>query len=502
MTHVGSIDPERTPVISGIGEIIDRPDDLAQALDPLALMAEACRRADREARGLLASVDSMDIPGLVSWRYADTAGELCAVLGIMPARQHYGPVGGESPVRYLHEAALRIARGESQAGLICGAEAQSSVNHAKRAGIALPWTPYALSAPKLKRAADYVHPLAAQLGVAWPVAVYPFYEAASAAHWGQTPAEAEAESGELWSRYSKIAAANPFSWRPKRLPTEAITEVTADNRLIAWPYSKAMVANPSVNQGAAVIVTSLARARAAGIAEEDLVFVLGGASASEPRDWLARERYWESPAQNAVLEAMEKLADGDVGKLELYSCFPVVPKMARRTLGLGPDVEPTVTGGLSFFGGPLNNYMTHAACAMVRALRAGAPRGMIYGQGEFVTKHHALLLAREPRDASHLLEPPDTQTEADHRRGPVPPTETAPNGEGAIESFTIVYDNDGEAMHGVVMVAMDAGARTLARVPAAHRDEIARLKSRMRYPIGLRGRVGLAADGLPEWHGG
>ena len=61
--------------------------------------------------------------------------------------------------------------------------------------------------------------------------------------------------------------------------------------------------------------------------------------------------------------------------------------MARRTLGLSADVQPTVTGGLTFFGAPLNTYMTHAACAMVRRVRGGAKLGLLYGKGGFVTKH-------------------------------------------------------------------------------------------------------------------
>src|SRR5215813_9899000 len=140
-------------------------------------MVEATRRADSEARGLLKDVDSLDIIALVSWRYEDIAARLPEALGIRPARAFYGTVGGESPVRYLHEAAQRIARGTSEVGLILGAEAQYAVNHAKRAGVDLPWTPYALSAPKMKRAADYVHPLGHRLGVAWPISVYPFYDA-------------------------------------------------------------------------------------------------------------------------------------------------------------------------------------------------------------------------------------------------------------------------------------------------------------------------------------
>ena len=159
-----------------------------------------------------------------------------------------------------------------------------------------------------------------------------------------------------------------------------------------------MVANPTVNMGAAVLMTSLAKARAAGIAEDRIVHVWGGASAEEPRDYLIRDQFFESHPQNAVLKAIMDLVEGDGKKfdaIELYSCFPCVPKMARRTLGLGPDVQPTVTGGLTFFGAPLNTYMTHAACAMVRKLRGGAKLGLLYGQGGFVTKHHGLVLSRQ-----------------------------------------------------------------------------------------------------------
>ena len=163
-----------------------------------------------------------------------------------------------------------------------------------------------------------------------------------------------------------------------------------------------MVANPTVNMGGAMLLTSLAKARAAGIAEDRLIHVWGGASAEEPRDYLVRDQFFESHPQNAVLKAVMDLAGGDGKKfdaIELYSCFPCVPKMARRTLGLGADVQPTVTGGLTFFGAPLNTYMTHAACAMVRKLRGGGKLGLLYGQGGFVTKHHALVLSRQAPQA-------------------------------------------------------------------------------------------------------
>src|SRR5438270_125501 len=208
----------------------------------------------------------------------------------------------------------------------------------------------------------------------------------------------------------------------RAISAEAITTPAPDNRLIAWPYTKLMVANPTVNMGGAVLMTSLARAREAGVAEDRLIYVHGGASAEEPVDYLRRDQFVQSHAQNAVLETVVDMAGGDgraFDAIELYSCFPVVPKMARRTLALGRDVQPTVTGGLTFHGAPLNTYMTHAACAMVRKLRNGATLGLLYGQGGFVTKHHALVLSRDP-PREPLSQNSSVQANADRGRGEVP----------------------------------------------------------------------------------
>jgi acetyl-CoA C-acetyltransferase len=496
-----TLSPDRIPVIAGIGEIMDRPKDVTQSREPLALMLEAARRANIEARGLLRETDSVDIIALVSWRYDDIGAQLADRLAIFPRRNVYGTVGGESPVRFLHDAARRIASGESGVGLVIGAEAQYAVGHAKRANVELPWTPYAEAAPKMKRAAEYVHSLGHTLGVAWPISVYPFYDAATAHAWGQTPAEAQAESALLWSRYAAAASRNPYAWLKAPLTPSDIATVTPDNRIIGWPYTKRMVANPHVNQGAAIIVTSLARAREAGIPEHQLVFIGAGASASEPRDWLARDVYHVNHAQDAVLADMLEQVDGDGARfdaLELYSCFPVVPKMARRNLKLPATVEPSVTGGLSFFGGPLNVYMAHAACAMARAVRDGASLGLLYGQGEFVTKHHALILAHEPQGDA-VRAPNTAQHDADARRGPVPPTDEKPDGEATIETFTIPHDPSGQPIQGVVIARLSNGARTLARIPPAHADDLALLMSSDAYPIGVKGRIRTSSDGIPEW---
>ncbi|MDB5652574.1 MAG: hypothetical protein JWQ94_187 [Tardiphaga sp.] len=493
-------DEARIPVIVGVGEFSDHPKELTAGLEPLALIEQALKRAEQDAGGkLLHEIDSLDIVNFLSWRYSNPAKQLSDKLGIAPKHAHYGPVGGESPIRFIHEAAKRIARGEATVAAICGAEAQSTATKAERAGVTLPWTPFAKDAPEPLRGANYQKPMASTLGVAKPVTVYPFYEAASAAHWGQTPRQALAESGELWSRYSAVAAQNPEAWLKHAYTADEITTATSDNRLIAWPYTKLMVANPMVNQAAAILVTSLAKARAAGIAEDRLIHIHGGASAEEPRDYLDRDQYVESHAQNAVLKAALALAGGTpFDAIELYSCFPVVPKMARRTLGLGADVQPTVAGGLTFFGAPLNDYMAHAACAMVRKLRAGAGLGLLYGQGGFVTKHHTLVLSRQAA-AEALSQSTSVQAEADRNRGEVPAFVTQASGVGTVESFTVIYGRNNAAEHGVVILRTAGNARALARVPLQDQATLAHLLHMDKSPVGSKGAISTAADGVLEW---
>jgi acetyl-CoA C-acetyltransferase len=175
--------------------------------------------------------------------------------------------------------------------------------------------------------------------------------------------------------------------------------------------------------------------------------------------------------------------------------------MARRTLGLGADVQPTVTGGLTFFGAPLNTYMTHAAVAMVRSLRSGGKLGLLYGQGGFVTKHHGLVLSREaPKQA--LAQDTSVQAEADRNRRKVPDFVTEASGKGKVESFTVIYKGKGEVEHGVVMMRTEADARALARIPASDGATLKHLLNLDRTPVGSVGNVVTAEDGVLEWRVG
>ncbi len=503
---MAQLDPRTTPVIAAVGERIDRPASIGQSLEPVALMAEALRACEADAgAALLDKVGLLSLIGLVSWRYRDPVRLLAERLAIRPDSLVNASMGGETPVRLVHEAAARIACGEDLVAAIVGGESAHAAGQAMKAGVTPPWTPPVSKeeAVRFPSSRFAMSPVARQLGVMDPAHVYPFYEVAAQAAWGQTPAEGNRESAELWARYAAVAAKNPSAWIRTAPGADVIAAVTPDNRLIAWPYPKLMVANPAVNQSAAVIVMSLARARTLGLADDRLIHIWGGASAAEPEDYLQRDRYDRSVAQTAVLEKAIAIAGGDARRfrhLELYSCFPVVPKMALRTLKLDPaEHPPTVAGGLTFFGGPLNNYMSHAIAAMVRVLRARpGDLGLLYGQGGYVNKHHTLVVSATP-PAGPMSPDHSVQHVADAARGASPQLPEAYAGPAAIETCTVIYARDGAPVQGVVIARTPEGGRVMARIPPSDTGALALLTSTDRSAVGQAGRIQIDDAGRPVW---
>jgi acetyl-CoA C-acetyltransferase len=496
-------DEDRIPVIVGVGEIADRHADPAAVQEPAALMAAALSKAEEDAGArLLADLDSLDIINEISWPYVDPLKVVATRLGLSPRRGIYHPIGGQTPVAAIHEAALRIWRGETAVAGICGAESEHAVRQAAKAGVELPWSTRDLNHVP-RRAASSQQPVARAFEVATPAHVYPFYENAAQGAWGQSPAEGQADSAATWAGYAAVAATRETAWLRRPFTAEEIATVSPANRAIAWPYSKLMVANPLVNQGAAVLLTSVGRARRAGISPQRLVFVAGGAAAGEPDDYLQRDVYSSVCAMRAVLDASRGLLPPGHARFdrhELYSCFPCVPKMARQALGLSSADALTVTGGLTFFGAPLNNYMTHAAVAMVETLR-GRPgeTGLLYGQGGYATKHHALVVTSSDQIAPRLDAAYDVQSQAEALRQPVPRVRLDHVGPAVLETFTVLFDREGRPRHGVAIARPDPGSRVMARVPGDDGAGIARLMNLAVNPIGSTGRTAPGPDGLPQW---
>ena len=416
-----SLPEDRIPVIVGVGEIVDRPKDIAAGLEPLTLLEQALRRAEADSGAkLLGELGSLDVVNFLSWRYRDPEKLLAERLGAKPAHCYYGPVGGESPIRYLHEAAQRIARGECSVAAVCGAEAQSTATKAERGGITLPWTPFANDVEEPKRGAAFQKPMAVKLGVFRPITVYPLYEVRDLGALGPDPAR-----GVGGVRQAVVDLFEGGVGKSELVAEEALCagrDHDADggkpaDRLALHQADGGQSDRQHGRRDADDVAGKSPRGRRARGSP--------GLSSGAARRRKSRATIWcatssiESHPQNAVLKAVMDLVEGDGKKfdaIELYSCFPCVPKMARRTLGLGPDVQPTVTGGLTFFGAPLNTYMTHAACAMVRSCANAASSACSTARAVSSPSITALVLSREaPKQA--LKQDTSVQAEADRGQG-------------------------------------------------------------------------------------
>jgi acetyl-CoA C-acetyltransferase len=462
------------PVVVGVGEISQRP-GADPVLDPLDLMAEAARRAEADSgarRPLLRSVETVAVAKILSWRHPDPGAALAAHLRLPDVRRTLvSTISGTSPQFLLNELAAEIAEGRLSVALVTGCEAMYSRRPGAVSGRwAEPaWEDAGPPATMVGDATPGSGPFEAAHQAAIPTQVYPLFETALRAAAGRGVEEHQRRVAGLWADFSEVAASRPEAWSSQTFAPEQILE-GPDNRMVTFPYTKRMCANLSVDQAAAIILCSSDAARAAGVPEEAMVHLHAGADAHD--HYLITERWSlaESPAIAAmaadVLGASGRGVD-DVAHFDLYSCFPSAVQVAMDALGLkgreGGDQRPlTVTGGLSFHGGPGNNYVAHSVAAMVEACRADpGSLGLTTGVGWFLTKHSAGLWSTEPpRGGYRRLDPAATQARIDAtpRREPSGPWA----GPATVEATAVSFDRDGTPTLGVVAALTPDGRRALA----------------------------------------
>lgn len=496
------VDPERIPVIIGVGQVNDRPEDPDDGLDSLGLMVAALKAAEADAGvDLLRDIESLAIVDQISFR---ALGPLCDPLALAidahPAINYQSSAPhGDTPIRLLNEAANRIGSGEVSLAAVVGGEAlRTAAGRAAKHASGENKSYNAVRAVSSGREPNY----AQRHGLSAPVDVYPIYENAVRHALGQSLSEAQEESALIWSQFSEIARDNEGAWIRKATTPAAILTVDSVNRPIAFPYTKLMVANSSVNQGAGFLIASLAEARRRGIDESQMIYVGMGAAAKEPSNILERDRFDYSVSMETSIRrtlALNNLKGGDLDFVELYSCFPCVPKLARRILDWPVNRPASVFGGLTFGGGPIANYMSHAVVSMVGQLRKEGRTGFLFANGGFATDNHCIVLSSKSLDAASFPQSFDYQAEADEKRGPVPPLDETYEGGATIESYTVFYDRSGTANAGVVIARTPSGARTLAHIDAEDEAMVQFLTDGKVEPVGAQGRVAMSPSGRRTW---
>lgn len=468
---------DSTPIIIGAGQYVERLDGRSTPVltAPMQLAAIACQRALQDASVPPAAVDTLAVIRLFSdsakvWQSplggsSNPPESIARRIGATPTQRIYSSAGGTEPLHLLVELMGAIARGEQQVALLTGAEAIASQRFAERNGLAADWredydTPY----DNREYRQRFVSPEEINGGLTLPVRSYAVIENMQAHRLGHGVQQHRSYMAQLMAPFSAVAAQNPYAQFPQAYTPHALAETGPDNYPISLPYSKLLVAQDAVNQASAVLLTSVGHARRLGV---------------DPRRWVFLEAYAEgvdvflsqredpghSAAMERVLSAVMDRAQArcdDMDLIDIYSCFPCAVHAACEVLGLPTDGSRalTVTGGLPYFGGPGNNYCGHALAETAVRLRGAPSRGLVTGNGGFLSKHAAAVFTTDPARAASI----------DWRHGEeltvdcadIPARPVIGNAQrGTIVSWTVVSRRD-KADIALVLGETAAGERFLA----------------------------------------
>ncbi|MBI2168009.1 MAG: acetyl-CoA acetyltransferase [Actinobacteria bacterium] len=457
-------------MIVSVGQAVGRSDPAS----PITLMERAVRAALDEATGIEEKIGRVSVVNILNGGGRAPATLLAERLKLDPLRCETTTIGGNTPQWLVTRAAAGIADGQGTTTLIAGAEAVHSQRIKPELGNEADKTEAV--DPIVGDDRPGLSPAELVAGMMVPAHVYPMFESVWVHRAGRSFAEHRAALGWLLARFTRRAAEHQFSWFRDELTADDISTPTADNRLVAEPYTKRRNAFISVDQAATVTVTSLEIAREIGAAG-DVVFVHSGADANDVWFPVQRPDPGASPGIRAAGRAALSSAGigvDDVTAFDLYSCFPCAVEMACEALGISEDDhrDLTVTGGLPYFGGPGNNYSTHGIASMVDELREQGGRGLVTALGWFATKHSIGIYGIAP--PPHGFRVGDTsaaQREIDASTEPVAADVSGPVA-ATVVAGTVVYDRDGAVPSAPVIAALDDGRRVAAM---ADRAELGRL---------------------------
>jgi len=453
-----------TPIIVGVAQNEQRITDWQQHKEPLELMADGLQAAAADSgnpKVLEAASAIRVIRG--RWPYTNPAGVLREQLNLPGAETAITQFGGNYVQTVVNQTALDIQAGSHDVVLITGAECGNTQAKAKRANAKLRWEAVGGAPDKVfGEEIPMAHPEELKCQIGAPIQLYAMFENAlgHALHGAGKEARQTHlnKVAKLWSSFSDVAAANPNAWvRDAKSAAELLT-VTAANRPVSLPYPKFLNSNSSVDQGAALIMCSTDKARELGISEDRWVYLWAGTDAHDTYYVSNRDNLHSSPAiRHAGNRCMELagVTSGQLTHVDLYSCFPVAVQVAAQELGLTDRVPLTVTGGLTFAGGPLNNYVMHSIATSVElARRERGSKNLVTANGGFLTKHAFGVYSSDEPNQPFRHEDLQAKVDAEPTREVI----EGFAGTAQVETYTVMYDGQGPKTGHIAGLTAD-GAR-------------------------------------------
>jgi acetyl-CoA C-acetyltransferase len=397
-----------------------------------------------------ATIDALRVVRSLSTRNTNPAREIARALGISANEYGLTPHGGNMPQYLVNSAALQIRDSGAQMIVLTGGESFRSRRRARAAKMTLPWmeakedeggeAPTALGEDLVMN-----HEIELAHNIMLPIEIYPMFETALRYRDKRTVAEHQKYISELWSRFSDVAASNPHAWIQQSYTAETIRTPSQSNRMVGFPYTKLMNSNNDVDMAAALVMCSVDRAEALGIARDKWIFLHAGTDCHEHNFVSHRYSFTDTPAirigGKRVLELAQKSID-EIAYLDLYSCFPSAVQLGAESLGVSLDRQLTCTGGLSFAGGPFNNYVMHAIATTMTKLREKPQEtGLVWANGGYATKHAFGVYATTPNPQGFQHESPQNQVDSLPRRTVATAVEA--QGSATVEAYSVMHDRDG-----------------------------------------------------------
>jgi len=489
------------PVIIGTGQLVDREADVDRHIEPLDMLIEVARSAAEEAgigdRGL-ASLDTVSLVETAGWHPGNAPNLLASALGASARNEYVTGTGGQVGISLFNKVSADIAAGHARFALVAGCNNLKVLMKAIGQGRQLDWSRGGDgSATMIGGNEPGSNELEGLYGLKQPPDIYPLFENALRAKLGLDIDAHYQRMGNLFTNFTKVAAANPYAWFPTERSADELITATPTNRMISFPYPKYLNAVLNTEQAAALLVCDEEMALEMGVPREKWVYWLGGAQAQEEAWWASeRPAFTLCPSmKDSHLSALHNAGKqlDDVQHFDFYSCFPIAVEMACEMLGLDIN-DPrgfTVTGGLPYAGGPASAYTLHSLAEMARCLQAHpGETGMVTGNGWYLTKHSAAILSSGPPEKEPVEGLLDNLPSNEMEVSPhtVDPEAT---GAGQVETYTVSYDRDGQPTRGIVVGSLHNGTRFLANTPT----EVSFLEDFVSSEqVGTRGQVSIIDD--------
>ena len=434
-----------TPILVGVGAIQQKFAEHTNSAEAVSLMEQAMRAAAADAGSddILSRADEILVPKGI-WSYSDPGRLLAQRLQVHSASTLLAEIGVLQQT-LITRACQHIASGQAHVVLVTGAEAKYRDLLAKKAGTEAVETAQHGELPDtlLEPEEELWSPVESAAGLGMPVGYYAIIDSALRFKQGLSVAEHRDQMAAMYARFSEVAAANPEAWSEAPVDASFIREASPGNRMLAFPYTKLHNSQWNVDQAAGLIFCSVEVARELGIDRSRWLFPRASSESNFMSVVASRGDLGGSPGFRLAGKAVLSSANVsllDVPLRELYSCFPSAVRVQLEEMGKPGGSDLTVTGAMTFAGGPLNNFVLQATARMAQLLRdQPAALGLVTSVSGMLTKQACALWS-----ATHGDKPYTHIDVTEQVRAQSPQCELVADYEGAatVAGYTVLYQGE------------------------------------------------------------